>query len=189
MAGYSDRVFQEEFRTAMKKRLTKNFKTTCIAFGVIYPIAVLLTLLLSKSQENRISLLVATMAILFVVFGITLAIFWLKTIRQRRKLNDPYIDGTVIKNTKNRTVSTRRHGRRTRYTIVIETRTGNHIKVKNEIARPYYNLLEVGDEVRYHPGFVYPIELSDKSKMNICAFCGKGNDADVCACCGKPMLI
>lgn len=189
MTGYSDRAFHEEFRAIMKNRLMKNFKTVSIGLGIIYPIAVLLMLLLNKSQESKISLLIATMVILFVVFSITLAIFWLKTIRQCRKLNDPYIDGTVTKNTKVRTASSRRHGRRTRYLIVIETRTGNHVKVKNEIARPYHNLLEIGDEVRYHPGFVYPIELSDKSKKNICVFCGRESDTDVCAYCGNPMLI
>lgn len=189
MKGYSDRAFQEAFLTSMKNRIMSNFKKMCIGFGIVYLLIALLLLFFTKTQENGFGFYALTMLSIFIVLAITLLLYGIKAIRQCRKLEYPYVDGTVTKNAKTRGISTGRYRRRTRYTIVIEPTIGNKIKVKNEVARPYYGILEVGDEVRFHPGFVYPIELSDKSEKNICAFCGKVTDTDVCTRCGNPMLI
>ena len=77
------------------------------------------------------------------------------------------------------------------FRITLETDEGKKIKITDNQARMVLPYVSDGDKVRYHKGFTYPIELFDKSKGNICVFCGAHNDAKNrnCEKCQKPMLI
>ena len=75
--------------------------------------------------------------------------------------------------------------------IKLQLESGRQVNIDGNKAKAYYPYVNKNDKVRYHPSLPYPIELYDKSSINICVFCGTANGpaADKCKKCSKPMLI
>ena len=189
---FSDRAESFEFREEMRKQVSKNFKYILLALPCVFIFVLAVTLIVCKINGYEYSIAFATDAFVLVVLLVILAVNFVKYKKNTGRLKTRSLEGMVIKKEK---YVTDIEGKKTRtkYKIVIQLSDGSKQKLKNEKARPYYSLVEKGDKVCYHPGFVYPIELFDKSKFNknICVFCGKENDAnaDVCSICKKQMLI
>ena len=189
---YSDRAFDASFREEMKKQVNKNFKTLIKTMAIIYILIVLIMSVVCLVKKAEPVTVIGSAAVILVIM---LLIFIYNLIRysgNKSKFDKGYADGTVEKNLK---FSRDRDGKTNKpeYLIVIRTDDGKKIKVKGDAARPFYPHIENGDRVRYHYGFVCPVEMFDKSRenVNICVFCGKENavSADTCEGCGKPMLI
>ena len=191
--GFSSRAENEEFRDLMRGQINKNFRYLMISLPLVFLFIVAITFIICKVKNEKPSVAIGGDAVALVIILIIFVVKFIKYLKDLGKLNKGgSVDGTVIKNQKSVTHSDDKPDRRT-YLIVIETDAGTKIKVKNDKAMPYYSHLNKGDRVRYHYGFVYPIELYDKSvdSVSICPFCGKPNSTstDKCQSCGKPLLV
>ena len=82
----------------------------------------------------------------------------------------------------------------TEYTLVVRTTEGKQKKIVENERVPVraWDYLEVGDVFRYHPGFAFPYERYDKSRVQYlyCVGCQAKNPvtADRCGRCGLPLL-
>ena len=108
-------------------------------------------------------------------------------------------DGTVTeKHTETRQEKTSAdgddcHSTYTLYIVQIRKENGRVKKLKEkEHNHPYYDYLQVGDRVRYHPQFNYYYEKYDKSRDSyaFCPVCACKNNLsrDTCARCGVPVI-
>ncbi len=188
--GFSGKSVNEEFRALMKKQVNKNFKYLMIALPLVFVFVAVVSAVVCKINDTNIGVSVAADVIALIIILVIFIVNIIKYFKNLGKLKTGSIDGTVTKldMTAADLNSTRK---RAYYKIVIGTEDGKKITVKNDKAAPFYRHLKKGDRVRYHPGFVFPIELYDKSEVNVCVFCGKENDASVTECrvCKNPMLI
>lgn len=192
LVGYSGRSHRSDILEAMKKTQMKNFKVACITALILLPVLFLLAFIVGKIKGYGMGVgIVATLVVAVILLMIIVAT-GVNTLRDIGRLNQEPVEGKVAKNIKYTAKDHKGRRRRTKHKIVLETDDGKKIKVKNRKAMPYHQLLEVGDRVRYHPGFIYPIELYDKSKAgkNVCVFCGNTNSAgaDTCSSCGELTL-
>lgn len=81
---------------------------------------------------------------------------------------------------------------------IIQTTTGKKQEIKEDLGElnlsgpRAWDMLQVGDRVRYHARFAFPYELYDKSRLShlYCACCGAKNkiQEDRCVKCGAPLL-
>lgn len=81
---------------------------------------------------------------------------------------------------------------------IIQTTTGKKQEIKEDLGGlnlpgpRVWDMLQVGDRVRYHTKFAFPYELYDKSRLSYlyCACCGAKNQIqeDRCKKCGAPLL-
>lgn len=190
--GYSNRAFDTFFREDMKKQVNKNFKTLIKTMVIIYIMIVLIMAIVCAVTKTEFGIVLGAAAAILVIMLLIFIYQFIKYIGNKSKFDKGYLEGVVEKNTK---YTRDREGKTSKdeYLIVIRTNDGKKVKVKDDAARPFYPHIEKGDKVRYHYGFVYPIEMFDKSRsnINVCVFCGKANaiSADTCEGCGKPMLI
>lgn len=82
----------------------------------------------------------------------------------------------------------------TEYTLVVRTTEGKQKKIVENERVPVraWDYLEVGDVFRYHPGFAFPYERYDKSRVQYlyCVGCQAKNPvaADRCGRCNLPLL-
>lgn len=190
--GYSKRAFDADFREDMKKQVNKNFKSLIKTMVIIYIAIVLIMAVVCIVKKAEFGIVLGAAAAILVIMLLIFIYRFIKHIGNKSKFDKGYVEGVVEKNTK---FTRDREGKTSKdeYLIVIRTNDGKKVKVKDDAARPFYPYIEKGDKVRYHYGFVCPIEMYDKSRsnINVCVFCGKANavSADTCEGCGKPMLI
>ncbi len=189
---YSDRAFDTFFREDMKKQVNKNFKALIKAMVILYIAIVLIMSVVCVIKKAEPGIVLGASAVILVIMLLICIYQLIKYIGNKSKFDKGCVDGIVEKNKK---FTHNREGKTSKneYLIVIRTNDGKKVKVKNDAAKPFYPYLKKGDKVRYHYGFVCPIEMFDKSRsnINVCVFCGKENavSADTCEACGKPMLI
>lgn len=190
--GYSARAQQDDFRQLMRKQLGKNFKYTLIALPIVFALIVLITAVVCKRNGTELSVAFAADAVALVIMLVILVVQFIKYQKNLKDLSKDSLDGEIRK-TERFDSETNGKSRKTHYRIIFQSEDGKKIKLKDSKAAVYYYNVEKGDRVRYHPGFVYPLELFDKAKhdSNICVFCGKKNDIneDRCQICKNPMLI
>ena len=188
--GFSARAQNEDFRQLMRKQVSKNFRYILISLPIVFVFVTVIAVIVCKTGGYDWSIALGTDALVIVIMLVILAVNFWKYRKSLKNLNKDSIDG-VIHKTSRYVSDTDGKVRKTHYRIVFQSEDGKKIKLKDSKASVYYYNVEKGDRVRYHPGFVYPLELFDKQDANICVFCGKKNDADKdqCQICKKPMLI
>lgn len=185
--GFSDKINDPAIRAAMKK----NNKAAGV-FAVLLVLAPpVVTLILSLKNNDfsyfRHGMILAAVFLVFYLISVT------------KKKGEKQWDGTVTeKHTETRQEKTSADGddclsTYTLYIVQIRKENGRVKKLKEkEHNHPYYNYLQVGDRVRYHPQFNYYYEKYDKSRDSyaICPVCACKNELsrDTCARCGVPVI-
>ncbi|HAL62991.1 MAG TPA: hypothetical protein DCO93_00945 [Clostridiales bacterium] len=191
LKGFSRRAQNEDFIDAMRSQIKKNFKYAIISIPIIFIVIIAIVAVISAKQGDKGNTLFLTAAFLFLVFvGIATGTF-VSLIKNLGRLKKDSIDGVILKTRKWETVSDEKHTSHTKCYIIIKSDEGKKIKIKDKSALTFYPHVSEGDRVRFHPGYTFPIELYDKSKGNICVFCGNvtNTEADKCSRCKNPMLI
>ena len=185
--GFSDKINDPAIRAAMKK----SNKVTAV-FALLLVLAPLVVTLILGLKNNDFS---------YLRYGIILAtIFMLfSLVSAAKKKGEKQWDGTVIeKHIETRQENTSAdgddgHSTYMLYIVQIRKENGRVKKLKEkEYNHHYYDYLQVGDRVRYHPQFNYYYEKYDKSldSYAICPVCSCKNDisCDTCARCGVPVI-
>ena len=206
LTGYSYKANNPEFRELVKetqKRFTKKNLIWMIVF-LGFTIAAGLTIYISNkyldvnadSTAAAISVVVSFASI--PIFGILFVINGIKTVLSASTSSKipkmGSLDCVVTERKQWESRSTDEHGYETKKdncSITLRSNEGKKFKVTGHQARVVLPYVDEGDKVRSHMGFTYPLELFDKSKGNICVFCGARNDVknNTCEKCQKPMLI
>lgn len=194
-AFYSKRITDQEFRayanTAAKDSVNKKIRKA-VLFLVVFAVCIICT-----RTPIANSLPVAVLAILVLAelaSAVMCVVFMVLVIKERGKNKAEYEDGTIIRVDQYEDQRTNVDGEVLREdvcVIQVQFESGRQVKIEGDKAKAYYPYVNESDKVRYHPCLPYPIELYDKSNVNICVFCGVANEptADKCKKCGKPMLI
>ena len=191
LKGFSRRAQNEDFIDAMRSQIKKNFKYAIISIPIIFIVIIAIVAVISAKQGDKGNAIFPTAAFLFLVFvGIAIGTL-VSLIKNLGRLKKDSIDGMILKTRKWETVSDENHTSHTKCYIIIKSDEGKKIKIKDRSALTFYPHVNEGDRVRFHPGYPFPIELYDKSKGNICVFCGNVTNAtaDRCERCKNPMLI
>ncbi len=192
---YSERIADREFRAyadaAAKDSANKKIRNV-VLFFIIFAVCIVFT-----RTPIASSVPVAVLAILVLaelasaVMGVVFLVLFVK---ERGKNKAEYENGTIISADQYEDQRTNVDGEVLREdvcAIKLQLDSGREIKLEGSKAKAYYPYVKQNDKVRYHPGLPYPLELYDKSGVNICVFCGTANEpaADKCKKCNKPMLI
>lgn len=201
--GYSSRARNPEFLEVVRKVRKKDFKKSLIKM-IVYAailIAALAVLAAAKVTEEMSEALAWATVVAFAatpVFGVITIVRIFITIGTHGKIKSVDKEGCECTVESRQEWETTGHDSNTDsevvYTnnrLVLRKNDGTAQKYKNDRASCFVSFLKDGDKVFYHPGFPYPLEMYDKSRGNICVFCGKINDAGkrTCEKCEKPMLI
>ncbi|MDO5099995.1 MAG: hypothetical protein Q4D52_00275 [Eubacteriales bacterium] len=181
--GYCVYSRTEDFLSAMRRRQMKNLRITGLVALGLFPILAFIGLIVVWWKAYGRAIYLMTMAVVAILFLIILLVTAVKTVRSIGQLKKESSDCHLIKK-KKYTADDNNGTSRTQYLLVLETDEGRRIRVKNQKAKPYFSLLETGDRLRYHPGFVYPIEVYDRAKAgaNVCVFCGYKNTVEESSC-------
>ena len=174
--GFSDKINDPAIRAAMKK----NNKAAGV-FAVLLVLAPpVVTLLLSLKNNDfsyfRYGIILAAVFLVFILIYVTVTEKHTETREEKTSA-----DGDDC------------HSTYTLYIVQIRKENGRVKKLKEkEHNHPYYDYLQVGDRVRYHPQFNYYYEKYDKSRDSyaICPVCACKNNLsrDTCARCGVPVI-
>ena len=190
--GFSDRVNDPEIMAAAKK----NRRASKISAFFIVPLP-LIGVAVYAAVTGKMEMAEAIrgggfVSLVFLVFAVYSFI--------KGSANKSYEAVVTSKYTKERADKTRdSSGSRFRsvdydYITVAQTTTG---KTKKIVETDHgtiwaYDHLKVGDRFRYHPQFVFPYELFDKTQLDSlrCVACGTKNPltADRCKRCNVPLL-
>lgn len=185
--GFSDRINDPAVRAAVKR----NKKATGVFAFILVLAPIIITLILGiKDNDYKYIGYGAIISAVFLVFNLVSAI---------KKKTEKQWDGVVIdKHTELRQERSLSDGdsnysTHTVYIVRIQKdRGGMKTLEEREYNRPYYEYLNLGDRVRYHPQFNYYYEKFDKSHDSyaICPVCGSRNniERDTCARCGVPVI-
>ena len=191
LKGFSHRAQSEDFIDAMRRQIKKNFKYAIISAPIIFLVIIAIVAALAIKQGDKGNTFFPTVAFLLLVFtGIAIGVV-VSFVKNLGRLKKDSIDGVILKTRKWETVSNENRTSHTKCYIIFQSDEGKKIKIKDRSALAFYPHVSEGDRVRFHPGYPFPIELYDKSKGNICVFCGNVTDAaaDECQRCKNPMLI
>lgn len=185
--GFSDKITDPAIRAAMKKN--KNGTAVFAVLLVLAPFVV--TLILGvKNDDMSIAGIGAVISAIFLLINL---------ISSAKKKAEKQWDGTVI----DKRVETRRKKytpdgdrdaqAKTVYIIQFRTESGKTKTLEeSDINHVYYDYLNVGDKVRYHPQFNCYYEKFDKTHdtRTICPVCGTVNNIadDTCTRCGVPVI-
>ncbi|MBQ3427943.1 MAG: hypothetical protein IJH37_12520 [Clostridia bacterium] len=192
---YSKRIADQEFlsyaNTTARDSVNKKIKN-----AVLFLIIVAVCIICTRTPIAN-SLPVAILAILALAelaSAVMSIVFFVLAIKERGKNKAEYEDGTIIRADQFESQRTNVDGEVFNEDVCViglQLESGRQVKIEGEKAKAYYHYVNKNDKVRYHPYLPYPIELYDKSNVNICVFCGtaNGSAADKCQKCGKPMLI
>ena len=192
---YSKKTADPEFRVyanaAVKDSLNRKTKNA-VSFLIIFAVCIILTRtpIANSLPVAFLAILVLaelTSAVMSIVF---LALF----IKERGKNKVEYEDGIIIHADQYEDQRTNVEGevfKEDVCVIKLQLESGRQLNIEGDKAKAYYPYVNKNDKVRYHPSLPYPIELYDKSNINICVFCGTANEpvTDKCKKCCKPMLI
>ena len=192
-AKFSETANDPDFLNAMRKYLKKTFKYAIISIPVIFVVIIAIVALLERKNSGGAGTVALTAVVLAVIFACIAVGMLISLLKNLKKLGKGSVDGTVLKTSKWRSVGNEKKSGKYKCTINISADNGKKYKLKDRYALAYYNHLAVGDKVRYHFGYPFPLEIYDKANknINICVFCGKGNaptDKE-CSVCKNPMLI
>lgn len=183
--GFSDKINDP----AILKVLKRNKKATGILGIVLLFVPILVTLGLAV-KDNDFNLLIYGIIIsaVFLVFSLFSLI--------KKKMEKQW-DGIVIdKTTKVKQNSSSEDGFYSTYTLYItkiRKDNGGIKKIKErKYNRSYYDYLQPGERVRYHPQFNCYYEKFDKSRDSyvICPICNGKNEIsrDTCSRCRVPII-
>lgn len=204
--SYSNRAQSPEFcglfKQKQQKVTVKNLIWT-VVFLVLTIVGVAAISALNGYLDTNVDSSAAAIGIVVAfaaipVFGIIFLVNCIKTVFSAVQANKipkmGSVDCVVSEKKQWDSRTTDEHGyeaKRDNYSITLESNEGKKFKVTGHQAMVVLPYVNEGDKVRYHSGFTYPIELFDKTKGNICVFCGTHNDTqnDICKKCNKPMLI
>lgn len=185
--GFSDKINDPAIRTAMKKN--KNGTAVFAVLLVLAPL-VITVILGVKNGDMSIAGIGAVISVIFLIVNL---------ISGAKKKTEKQWDGTVI----DKRVETRRKKyapdsdrdaqAKTVYVIQFRTESGKAKTLEElDINHVYYDYLNVGDKVRYHPQFNCYYEKFDKTHDTcaICPVCGTVNNIadDTCTRCGVPVI-
>lgn len=192
---YSKRTADPAFRAyadaAAKDSVNKKIRIA-VLFLIIFAVCIICT-----RTPIAGSLPVAVLAILVLAelaSAVMVIVFLALVIKERGKNKAEYEDGIIIEADQYEAQRTNIEGEVFKddvSLIKLQLESGRQVKIEGDKAKAYYPYVNENDKIRYHPNLPYPIELYDKSNVNICVFCGMANEstADKCKKCGKPMLI
>ena len=181
--GFSARINDAEFQQATKKG---NRTFLIILIIVALALAPLVTFIAWLINPQDVSLMIGAY---FVVELIVIIIVIVQLIKRFR---GKCWDGEVV----GKYVGKERSGnsgiRTAVYVTQFVTDQGKKKRHKEKGRSVFYDYLQVGDRVRYHPQLSFPFEKYDKttSARLVCPFCGIVQDieSDYCGGCGKPLL-
>ncbi|MPN26671.1 hypothetical protein SDC9_174096 [bioreactor metagenome] len=111
-------------------------------------------------------------------------------------MKKPIWDGRVVNKTEKRKTKTENYGddehlvHYMEYTVYLQGADGSKKKIRIQNNREWYDYLNIGDYVRYHPSFS-TYEKYDKSHDSyiFCNICGKKNDIRENYCCFCKSLL
>ena len=131
-----------------------------------------------------------------LIIGIGLALLMLIiTLVRLSGMKKPVWEGAVTKKTAKRKYESGRDDENTRdhmeYIVYITGTNGGKRKLRTRDNHAWYDYLNIGDRVRYHPNLSF-YEKYDKSGYEylFCSLCGKqcSINEDVCHFCGTPLF-
>ena len=191
---YSKRTADPAFRAyanaAVKDSVNKKIKNA-VSFLIVFAVCIILT---RTPIANSLPLAVLAILVLAELTSAVMSIVFLALfIKERGKNKAEYEDGIIIHADQYEDQRTNVEGeifKEDVCVIKLQLESGRQVNIEGNKAKAYYPYVNKNDKVRYHPSLPYPIELYDKSSINICVFCGTPNEptADKCEKCGKPML-
>ncbi len=172
--------------TAVRKQLEKNKKATGVfaILLVLAPLVVSFAISLNDGDFDNV-LYGGIISGVFLIFNLIFTV--------KKKLEKQW-DGVVIdKYTKSSSKNDAHNSTYTAYIVVIRKENGHIKKIEErEYNRSYYDYLQIGDRVRYHPQFNCYFEKYDKrnDRYAICPICGRKNDIklDSCTRCKVPII-
>lgn len=185
--GFSDRINHPSFRQAIKKAR----KGTGIFAVLLIAAPIIITLVISIKEDDFVYLGIgAAVSLIFLVINL---------ISAAKRSAEKQWDGVVAdKQTRSVRSRDRENGGSyyTEYVTVFRDERGKTKKrtegTPTNDAHLYYDYLNVGDRVRYHPEFGGFFEKYDKSgdAYIYCPVCGSWNaiTEDVCGGCGTVLL-
>lgn len=183
--GFSDKINDP----AILKALKKNKKATGILGIVLLFIPILVALGIAIKEDNFEHLIYGV-----IISAIFLVINLFSLIKKKM---EKQWDGVVIdKTTEVKQNSSSEDGFYSTYTLYItkiRKDNGGIKKIKErKYNRFYYDYLQPGERVRYHPQFNCYYEKFDKSRDDyvICPICNGKNEIsrDICGRCGVPVI-
>lgn len=186
--GFSDRIHDPAVTAALKK----NNKATAV-FGILLVLApIVITAFLGwKDGDYTVLGYGAAIACIFMIFSFFSLV---------KKKAEKQWDGVVIdKYTETKQDNSSNPSgddslaSHTVYVTKIRKESGRIKKLEErEYRRPYYEYLNIGDKVRYHPQFNYYYEKFDKRSDSylICPICESRNspEGETCSRCGVPII-
>lgn len=181
--GYSDKIYDSAITAKLKKN--KNASRTFFLIMILLPVAIGAGISLSKDDKE---FLVggAFISLVFLVVNLV-SLAKQKTARQW--------DGTVVNKYEERSKrsSDSRGNSEQYYVVEFRTDVAATRKVKETAAtRCFFDYLQIGDRVRFHPQFNSYYEKYDKSHdtFTICPLCMRKIDLakDYCDRCKIPVI-
>ena len=186
--GFSDRAYHPEILAAVKK----NRKASKIFALVLVPLPllgfVIYSLASDKMELGKAAMYGGIVSAVFLVFAL------ISFIRGRAKNS---YEAVVVDQTSR---LTHRHANSdddslvTEYVTVVKTADGKKKKIVEWEGSQIWahEYLNVGDRFRYHPQFIFPYKLYDKTRAPYiaCVGCGRKNEvaSDRCGKCNLPLL-
>ena len=182
LVGFSNRVNDP----AVLEAIRKSNKAAGIFAVIIIPLPFIGFIIASffSSELSRLEAVIlgALVSLVFLVFYVVSA---------ARKKTAKGWDGVVTE--KYTTVKYGEDDEETFYIVKMRTDDGRTKKLKEkEFSHRYFDYLNIGDRVRYHPQFAYYYEKYDKSRDGFvyCPMCASkcGVELDYCPKCKLPVI-
>lgn len=179
-AGFSNRTDSPEVLAALRK--IKKSGRLWVFFSSILPFVIAIGVGAFSDKVEMEEALPAGLGIsaIFLIVNIINSI--------KMKVAKPW-EGTVIDK---ETVRGRRGNEKEMRVLYVRTKEGKRRKIEDSMMGSAYDYFEIGDEVRFVPGFPFPYEKKDKSNDDyvICMFCSRKADIseDRCPHCHKPLI-
>lgn len=183
VSGFAERINTPEFKEAMSK---SNRTNVIIYVLLLLFLAPLLTFIASLLMPSSFGVLVGAYVVVEIIMIVIVINLMVKRFAGKSW------DGRVT----NQRVTSEREGntshRRAVYVTQFVTDDGKKKAYKERTVSPFYDYLEVGDYVRYHPRLNYPFEKYEKNlDYLVCPFCSIGQPVGngYCKNCKKPLLV
>ena len=181
--GFSTRVNTDEFKRA-KGKGNRTFVVTLIVIGIV--LAPLVTFIAGLINPQDIGLMIGACLLVELIVIVVLIVQLAKRFGGKTWDGQVTDKRIVRKRSGNSSVRTPSH------IIYFITDDGKKKRFDERMRHDFYDYLQVGDRVRFHPQLTFPIEKYDKttSALLVCNFCGcsQNIEQDYCGACGKPLL-
>lgn len=172
--GFSDRI-KDPSIVAMQKKMNRS---AGIFFLILIPLPIIATFIVGLVKDDFSYLPVGF--VLSAIFLVTNIFSFIKN--KAKKSWDGVVTDKKTRNTYERNSNDDERKTYTEYTVVFRDDSGKRRKLTEgsptNDAHPYYDYLNIGDRVRFHPQFNDFYEKYDKTRDTYlyCAICGKPND-------------